>query len=106
MRQRSKFWTFVFSLLPGAGHMYLGLNKIGSSYMITFFLAIFISSLPGLSLFGFLCPLIWFLAFFDCLNKMGLTPDELAAVDDQFFLSQFIPLEGEQADRCMKTKLP
>ena len=32
-KQKGKFLLFVFSLCPGAGHMYMGLMKMGVSVM-------------------------------------------------------------------------
>ena len=44
-KEKSKFLTFCFSLLPGAGHMYMGFMKMGLSLMAAFFFLIFLSSL-------------------------------------------------------------
>jgi hypothetical protein len=41
--KKSKFLTFLLSLIPGAGHMYLGLLNKGLSIMVIFFGLIFIS---------------------------------------------------------------
>ena len=35
--KKNGFWTFCFSLLPGAGEMYLGFMKMGISLMAIFF---------------------------------------------------------------------
>jgi len=34
--ERSKFWAFVFSFMPGAGEMYLGLKRKGTEIMLIF----------------------------------------------------------------------
>ena len=47
--KKSSFWTFVFSLFPGAGHMYLGLMKKGASLMLLFCLTIALSGFLNLS---------------------------------------------------------
>ena len=36
IRKKSKGWTFIFSLLPGAGEMYMGFMKQGLSLMTIF----------------------------------------------------------------------
>ena len=36
-RKKSKGWTFICSLLPGAGEMYMGFMKQGVSIMGLFF---------------------------------------------------------------------
>ena len=35
-RKKRGFWTFIFSLIPGAGEMYLGFMKRGVSTMLVF----------------------------------------------------------------------
>ncbi len=37
-RKKNGFLTFIFSLLPGAGEMYMGFFKQGMSIMAIFFL--------------------------------------------------------------------
>ena len=36
-KKKSGFWTFIFSLLPGAAEMYMGFMKMGVSLMGLFF---------------------------------------------------------------------
>ena len=36
-RKRRGFWLFIFSLVPGAGEMFLGFFKQGISVMTVFF---------------------------------------------------------------------
>ena len=43
-RKKSKFLTFIFSLLPGAGEMYMGFMKMGVSLMAEFFGIIFLAT--------------------------------------------------------------
>ena len=66
--KKSSFWTFVFSLFPGAGHMYLGLMKKGASLMLLFCLTIALSGFLNLSFLLILLPVIWFYSFFDAMN--------------------------------------
>ena len=37
IRKKSKGWTFICSLLPGAGEMYMGFMKQGAVLMTLFF---------------------------------------------------------------------
>ncbi len=63
-RMISGFWVFVFSMVPGAGHMYMGYMKLGLAFMTAFFGNIFL--VDGVShRFAFLFPVIWFYSFFD-----------------------------------------
>ena len=54
-----KIITLALSVIPGAGHMYLGYQKKGLVLMGGFFFAIF------------LLPLIWFYSFFDAFHTLN-----------------------------------
>ena len=43
-RRPSRFWLFMLSLLPGTGHMYLGLIRRGLFYMTSLALLIFLTT--------------------------------------------------------------
>lgn len=87
IKKRSKFLTFVFSLLPGAGHMYLGFMKMGLSFMAAFFFLIFLSTWLDIGPLLFVLPLIWFYAFFDCMNKRYSTDEEFLLLEDNYLFS-------------------
>lgn len=59
MQNKSKWLTIFFSCFPGAGHMYLGSMNKGIRIMTGFFLAIFLMGWLGISLIGFILPVIW-----------------------------------------------
>lgn len=86
-KKRSKFLTFVFSLLPGAGHMYLGFMKMGLSLMAAFFFLIFLSTWLNIGPLLFALPLIWFYSFFDCMNKRYSTDEEFLLLEDNYLFS-------------------
>lgn len=68
-RKISTFWTTIFSFIPGAGHMYLGMMKRGFQLMVGFFLMIGLaSSLYSSDIFNFFAVVIWFYNVFDCYN--------------------------------------
>ncbi|QHS24233.1 hypothetical protein GWK91_15605 [Virgibacillus sp. MSP4-1] len=69
--RKSKATTTVLSIFPGAGHMYLGLQKRGLQLMIGFLLSIYILDVLRISLFLFLVPVIWFFSFFDALQQQS-----------------------------------
>jgi len=93
MRKKNKFLTFMFACLPGAGHMYLGFMKLGLSFMILFF------GVGGLGLLAneilyvltgpifMILPVIWFYAFFDCINKNGAGDEEFASYEDHYLFT-------------------
>lgn len=84
LKQKSKFLTFLFSLVPGAGHMYMGFMHTGLSIMGAFCLVIVATYLTGLGQLLFILPLLWFYSFFDSMNKSGASPDEFALLRDRW----------------------
>lgn len=64
-----KYLTILFSLVPGAGHMYLGMQKKGIILMASFFLSLFLMGWLNMSLFMVILPVLWFYSLFDALNK-------------------------------------
>ena len=58
------------SIIPGAGHMYLGYQNKGLALMGTFFFSVFFMGWLGISIFLFTLPLIWFYSFFDCMHTI------------------------------------
>jgi len=74
--RKSKTLATVLSIFPGAGHMYLGLQKRGLQLMAAFLLGIYILDILRLSLFLFLIPIIWFYSFFDALQKVSIQGEE------------------------------
>lgn len=84
IKKRNKFWTIVFSMLPGAGHMYNGFMKLGVSLMALFFAIAFLSSALGIGPIMLLTPVVWFYAFFDCINKRFLDDEEFYAQEDYY----------------------
>ncbi len=67
--KRSKVIATLLSAFPGAGHMYLGLQKRGLQLMVIFLGSVYVLDVLHLSLFLFLIPLIWFFSFFDGLQQ-------------------------------------
>ena len=87
IKKKSRFLTFVFSMLPGAGHMYLGFMKTGVSFMSMFFFLIFLSSWLDIGPLLFVLPLIWFYSFFDCANRASLDDDKFLLLEDKYLFS-------------------
>ncbi len=67
--KKSRAITMMLSILPGIGHMYLGLQRRGFQLMAAFILSIYLIDFMRLSLFMFFIPLIWFFSFFDAMQK-------------------------------------
>lgn len=69
--RKSKMIATFLSIIPGAGHMYLGLQKRGLQLMAAFLFSIYIMDVLRLSLFLFLIPILWFYSFFDALQLIS-----------------------------------
>jgi TM2 domain-containing membrane protein YozV len=65
-----KMVTAALSLVPGAGHMYLGYLKDGAFLMTVFFFTAFLMGWLNLSLFLFILPVVWFYSLFDALQRV------------------------------------
>ena len=52
--KKSRFWTFIFSMIPGAGEMYMGFFKHGISVMALFWLIVAIATFINLGALIFL----------------------------------------------------
>lgn len=94
IRKKSGFLTFCFSLLPGAGQMYMGFMKRGISLMSSFFLLIFLSTWLSLGPLLFAMPIIWFFAFFDTHNLRSMPDDEFYAFKDDYIIIPEFAREG------------
>lgn len=87
----NKFLMTLFSFVPGAAHMYLGLLRRGVSFMLGFAL-----SIAGAGMFMrfdlleyvfiIMIPVLWFVAFFDFWRYPRMAAEEKAGVKDDFLL--------------------
>lgn len=83
-RKKNGFLTFIFSLIPGAGEMFMGFFRQGISIMCVFFGIVAISSYFMMGPLNFLLPIIWFYSFFHVHNLASLSDEEFYAVEDKF----------------------
>ncbi|PXV96020.1 hypothetical protein C8E03_101653 [Lachnotalea glycerini] len=83
-KQKKGFWTFVFSLIPGAGEMHMGFMKQGISIMAVFWGLIGLSSFFETSAFVLGLPLLWFYSFFNVHNLKSLTEEEFYSLQDDY----------------------
>lgn len=89
--RKSKVLAIALSIFPGAGHLYLGLQKRGLQLMGGFLLTIYIMDNLRLSLFFFLLPLFWCFAFFDALQQTSRY--ERQTLSDEPVLTQLVPYQ-------------
>lgn len=85
-KQKRGFWLFLFSLIPGAGEMYMGFRKQGISIMILFWAIIALAAGTGISWFIMFLPILWFYSFFNVHNLKSLTEEEFYAIEDTYVL--------------------
>ena len=83
-RKQNKTLTVFFSLLPGAGHMFMGFMKRGVSLMSLFFLTIFLSSWLGIGPLLYVLPVLWFYSFFDSVNIAWADDPEFSEMEDRY----------------------
>lgn len=74
-KSNKKTVTLALSIIPGAGHMFLGYQEKGLIIMGAFFFSIFFMGWLGISLLLFLLPLIWFYSFFDAMHIVDGTKE-------------------------------
>lgn len=84
MKKKNSFLTFCFAMMPGAGQMYLGLMKKGTSIMSLFFGVIATAMVLDFPWLMFILPVLWFYAFFDAINYNNMPYEEKEFVEDKF----------------------
>ncbi len=92
MRQqkKNKFFTFIFSFMPGAAEMYMGFLKYGLSLMGLFFAGILIPNALGLYDLPLICAvLVWFYAFFHARNLATMNDIDFHSMQDTFVWESF-----------------
>ena len=85
-KQKRGFWLFIFSLIPGAGEMYMGFKKQGLSIMLMFWGVFAVGSCTGMDWLIFLIPIIWFYSFFNVHNLKSLSEEEFYSIEDSYVL--------------------
>lgn len=82
--KHSRGVALFFALMPGAGHMYLGLVRQGIQLMLLFFSIFFMSRSFDIDFLGIFLPIIWFYSIFDVRSK-SLKEDPLVDADLPLF---------------------
>lgn len=83
-QRKNGFWRFMFSLLPGAGEMYMGFMKMGVSLMSVFFAIVAVAAFLDLGPLMFIAVVVWFYGFFHVHNIAGMPDEEFYAVEDDY----------------------
>lgn len=94
-KKKSGFLTFCFSLMPGAGEMYMGFMKQGVSIMAFFWLLIFLAAFFNMGPVLFILPILWCYSFFNVHNIRGLSDEEFYTLEDDylFHFERVLPTE-------------
>lgn len=88
---RNEWFAVLLSLVPGAGHMYLGLQKRGLQLMAGFLIAIYLLNTLQVSLLLFVVPLIWCYSLFDALQLQSRYKAEGGRLEDVPIIEGVVP---------------
>ncbi len=69
--QNSKIFAVALSMIPGAGHMFMGQMGKGIQLMAAFFLTLYFSDFLNVSLLLMIAPILWFYSVFDVFHKIS-----------------------------------
>lgn len=83
-KKKNRFWLFICSLWPGAGHMYIGFMKMGLSLMLGFLLSCAVVGITDIGALAVFPILIYVYSFFHANNLGGLDDEEFATVEDEY----------------------
>ncbi|MCQ4670266.1 hypothetical protein NE689_02950 [Lactonifactor longoviformis] len=83
-KQKRGFWLFIFSLIPGAGELYMGFRRQGISIMGVFWGIIALSSTLNIGILMLTIPVLWFYSFFNVHNLASLSEEEFYSLEDTY----------------------
>ena len=84
IKKKNGFMTFICSLMPGAGEMYLGFMKEGLSIMCLTFGMFIGSTFLNIDWFIYGVIIIWFYSLFNVHNKVSLPDEEFYTLEDNY----------------------
>ncbi len=92
-KKKNRFFTLIFSFLPGAAERYMGFMKSGFSLMLFFLLPFaLITIYGGLDFLMPICVVMWFYGFFHARNYAGLDDQSFEAMTDKYIWEEFSDL--------------
>ena len=89
-KKKSRFWSFIWSFLPGAAHMYLGFMKMGVSLMLGFLILCGVVGFTNIDVLLIFPIAMYIYSFFHANNLATLNDEEFYTIKDQYLLG----LEG------------
>lgn len=93
--KKNKFFTFIFSLLPGAGEMYMGFMKAGISLMLLFFAIFSLTFMLNTSVLMCFLVVIWFYGFFHTNHLSGLNDADFEKIEDTYLFGFDVLSQGK-----------
>ena len=94
-KRKNRFFTFIFSFLPGAAEMYMGFMRNGLSLMLLFVLSFtpvfYFSTFEFLTVIGVV---VWFFGFFHARNYASMDEQEFAAMTDLYIWEEFADIKA------------
>ncbi len=85
-KKKNRFWTFVFSLMPGAAEMYMGFMKMGLTLMGLFMGVFMLAFYLQPELFLPIAAVVWFYSFFHAHNLRGMDDEDFYALEDDYLI--------------------
>lgn len=85
IRKKNKFFTFIFSFVPGAGEMYMGFFKQGASIMLLAFGLIAIAGMLDMGPLIAVLPVLWCYSFFHTHALASAPDEEFYSIQDAYF---------------------
>lgn len=82
--EKNSLLTFIFSFMPGAGEMYLGMMKKGLAIITAFFAVVFLGVVLYIEEICVILPVIWCYSFFDTINMRKYSPEGRIEMDNKF----------------------
>lgn len=94
--KKNPFYRLCFSLLPGAGEMYMGFMKMGLSTMSLFMAVFFFAVTLEFGALMIVGLVIWFYSFFHVHNLASLPDEEFYSIEDDYIFHFTEPSKSGQ----------
>lgn len=83
-RKKNRFLTFLCSLVPGAGEMYMGFMKMGLSLLTIFMGIIVLAAFSNIDELLFVAFIVWIYSFFHANNLAGMPDEDFQELEDKY----------------------
>lgn len=83
-KKKNRFLLFWWSLIPGAGELYLGFMKMGVSILSVFALVMMFTIYTNIGVSAFAVFVIWLYGFFHANNLGALSDEEFYRMEDVY----------------------